>query len=189
MEPLASAAPAQVTAPKGCQPNHWGARRSCRLKPLVFAFLRVFVTQEHIAARGAGRHSLHVGPVAQCKRTPLSCTMYCKLETIYRSAVAISGAAWMSGRACQPRAITTARTPFLTQLWTILHLTWWASLESTFQIFGKPFSHCPSQSWHFRQHDRKDVMSAAFQVVVTVVSTSSVIFAFLTIPHLEPCHK
>lgn len=54
-------------------------------------------------------------------RSPGSCSS--KLETSYRSAVAIFGAARMSGRACQERAITTARTPFLTQLWTILHLT------------------------------------------------------------------
>lgn len=77
----------------------------------------------------------------------------------------------------------------LKQLRTRSHLTWQASLESTFQNFGKPFSHCPSQSWHFRQHDRKDVMFPAFQVVVTVHSTSSVIFTLLTISHLEPCHK
>lgn len=68
------------------------------------------------------------------------------------------------------QAITGARSGSLPPQQTILHLTWLASLESTFQVFGKPFSHCPSQSWHFRQHDRKDVMSAALQVLVTVVT-------------------
>lgn len=175
-----------LTCPKGCQPNHCGACRPWRLNDLVFDFLGARRTSNPVApATILSTQGLPHGINSHCPRV----WCYCKLDTIYRSAVAIFGAARMSGRACQPRAITMARTPFLTQLWTISHLTWWASLESTFQIFGKPFSHCPSQSWHFRQHDRKDVMSAAFQVVVTVVSTSSVIFAFLTIPHLEPCHK
>lgn len=107
----------------------------------------------------------------------------------YRSAAAIFGAVWMSGRACQLKPITIGATFFFKQLQTILYLTWGASLESTFQIFSKPFSHCPSQRWHFRQCDEKDVMSVAFQVIVTVVSTSSVNFTLLTITHLKPCHK
>lgn len=87
------------------------------------------------------------------------------------------------------QAIAGARSGSLGPRQTILHLTQQASPESTFQVFGKPFSHCPSQSWHFRQHDRKDVTSAALQVLVTVVSTSSVIFILLTASHLKPCHK
>lgn len=46
-------------------------------------------------------------------------------------------------------------------------------------------SRCPSQIWHFQQHDKKDVRSVAFQVLVTMVGTSSVIFTLIIIFHFS----
>lgn len=99
------------------------------------------------------------------------------------------GVVSMSRRVCQLKTVMATRISSLKQLRTILHLTWWASFDSTFQNFSKPVSHSRSQRWHFRQHDRKDVMSVAFQVFATVVSTSSVNFTLLTASHPRPCQK